>query len=131
MENEDDTWLEKIVYTLSQEGNTNGTTEEYETLEVTVESGAGPIDKDGGFLVLRTKGWSINDSDELHKTLSMLEKGVCSDPKLRKRESDLEFTKEELDYLSALLLFGDKEGELYQCILNKLKIMKENETGKA
>ena len=131
MENEDDTWLEKIVYTLNQEGNTNGTTEEYETLEVTVESGAGPIDKDGGFLVLRTKGWSINDSDELYKILSMLEKGVCSDPKLRKRESDLEFTKEELDYLSALLLFGDKEGELYQCILNKLKIMKENEIGKA
>lgn len=70
--------LLKITYTLLQEGNTEGTTALDEILEVDI---IGPFDifDEGGFMVIKsTTGWSVNDSEELYKTLKKLEKGVPS-----------------------------------------------------
>lgn len=75
-------WLNKIIYTFSQEGNTNGTTADYEELIVEVECPIGSIVEKGGYLVLRTStGWSINDSEELMELLKLVEKGVSSEIK--------------------------------------------------
>jgi len=72
-------FLSKIVYTFAQEGNTDGTTSETEELIVTVDSGHGGIEKEGGYLVLRTDtGWSINDAKEMAELLSYIENGVSS-----------------------------------------------------
>jgi hypothetical protein len=74
--------LEKITYTFMQECNTNGTTgmgTDSEVLEITVESGHDSINKGGGFLVLRTTGWSINDAAELTELLVLIEKGIGSE----------------------------------------------------
>jgi len=58
----------KFVYT--QEGNTHGTTEEYEELTVEIQGVLGDVENEGGFLVLRTStGWSINDPSELVELL--------------------------------------------------------------
>lgn len=77
MSNEMNLWLHKITYEFSQEGNTDGTTEEMEELTVEIQSCTGSIEKEGGYLVLRTKtGWSINDATELVELLDLVEKGV-------------------------------------------------------
>ena len=76
-------YLEKIVYTFMQETNTNGTTgatDEDEILEVTVEACIGSIHTDGGFMVLRTKGWSINEPSDMLELLQVIEKGAGSEP---------------------------------------------------
>ena len=56
--------------TILQEGNTMGTTSEFETLEIRLdyqlpEKGAG----DDGFFVLKSTGWSIDGPDELAQVL--------------------------------------------------------------
>lgn len=62
----DEPMLSKITYVFTQEGNTDGTTEEVEELIVEVE-GVFDILKDGGYLVLRTStGWSIDDPNDLN-----------------------------------------------------------------
>ena len=132
MEFADDLWLNKIVYTFSQEGNGNGTTEEYEELEVTVE-GNGPIEEEGGYLVLRTKtGWSINDAKEFMRTLAVVENGISSEPKRDKAAPDkisLELNKEDLEYLCELLdlTIDNKQSEK---ILKQIKTITKDETGK-
>jgi len=78
----DDIFLNKITYEFSQEGNTNGTTDDDEILIVEVESSYANIAKSGGFLTLRTNtGWSINNSNELLELLKAVEKGVPSEQK--------------------------------------------------
>lgn len=58
--------LNKITYVFTQEGNTDGTTEDVEELIVEVE-GVFDIVKDGGYFVLRTStGWSIDDPNDLN-----------------------------------------------------------------
>ena len=60
------TWkLEQVVYTFTQEGNTNGTTQEYEELEITEESVLGCLTEEKGFYVIRTEGWSIDNEEEI------------------------------------------------------------------
>lgn len=60
------TWkLEQVVYTFSQEGNTNGTTQEFEELEITNESVLDCLTEDKGFYVIRTTGWSIDNEEEI------------------------------------------------------------------
>lgn len=67
--------LDKIVYRFYQDGNTDGTTDEYEELEITVEGI--DIEKEGGYLVLRTStGWSINDNEELSSLINKVKKGI-------------------------------------------------------
>lgn len=65
---EDKPLLEMAVFTFLQETNCNGSTgksNEDEKLMITMESGLGGLDKDGGFYVLRTEGWSINKPKDL------------------------------------------------------------------
>ncbi len=60
--------LDTAIFTFLQETNTNGTTgksNEDEKLTITMESGCGGLDEDGGFYVLRTEGWSINEPEDL------------------------------------------------------------------
>ena len=72
-------YIDKIVYTFVQEGNTDGTTCNDEILTVTVDSAHKGIEKEGGYLVLRTDtGWSINDAAEMAELLSHIEKGTPS-----------------------------------------------------
>lgn len=65
--------LDRMSFTFTQEANCLTTGDQIETLEVEVESSLG-IDRDkGGFLVLRTKQWSCNDSKELKSLLDRVE----------------------------------------------------------
>ena len=60
--------LDKAVFNFFQECNTNGTTgksNEYEKLTITMESVNGGLEDDGGFFVIRTNGWSINNKEKL------------------------------------------------------------------
>ena len=68
--------LIKASFTFSQEGNTNGTTSEYEDLIIECESSLG-IDHDKGcFYVLKTEGWSIDNVDELQELLNRVTKAI-------------------------------------------------------
>lgn len=70
-------YLDKISYYFTQEGNTLGTTSESEEMIVDVETQLGSIEKDGGFLVIRSNsGWSVNDVKELTDMLELVETGV-------------------------------------------------------
>lgn len=60
----DKPYLQTATFKFAQEGNTDGTTSDTEELLIEVES-VGNLDEDGGYFVLRTNGWSINDSNEL------------------------------------------------------------------
>ena len=74
-----DLWLNKITYEFSQDGNTDGTTDDFEELIVEVQGPCGSIIKEGGYIVLRTStGWSINDKSEIVELLELVEKGVGS-----------------------------------------------------
>ena len=66
MKDEEKAILTEVKFTFIQDGNTNGTTENDESLEVTMESVIGSLDEEKGFYVLRTTtGWSINDINDL------------------------------------------------------------------
>lgn len=59
--------LHKATYEFTQDGNTLGTTECVELLEITHEA---PLFLDEGhFIVIRTKGWSIDTPGELFDLL--------------------------------------------------------------
>lgn len=77
MENNKTWTLYKISYHFSQEGNTLGTTSLDEEMIVDVETQLGSIEEEGGFLVIRTEGWSVNDVEELKDMLKLVEDGVC------------------------------------------------------
>jgi hypothetical protein len=67
--------LDKVVYSFFQDCNTNGSTgksNETETLEITYESVLGDLDTEGGFFVLRTNGWSINDLGDLEELIERI-----------------------------------------------------------
>jgi len=65
--------LVECSFIFTQNGNTNGTTEEVEELKVSCESSLG-IDEDGGcFYVLRSEtGWSIDNLDELKELFNRI-----------------------------------------------------------
>lgn len=73
--------LEKIVYHYVQNGNTDGTTDEYEELEVTIdnvglESNIHRVGEYHGYMVLRTKtGISIDEPEELYNLLKEAKRG--------------------------------------------------------
>ena len=66
--------LNSASFKFSQEGNCNGTTDEYEELDISYESDLGLDNTDGGFFVLRTEGWSIDGVEELQKLFDRIEK---------------------------------------------------------
>lgn len=71
---EDKPMLNKITYVFTQEGNTDGTTEDVEELIVEVE-GVFDILKDGGYIVLRTStGWSIDEMEDLNYIFEQVKK---------------------------------------------------------
>ena len=59
-----------------QEGNTNDTTSETESITIDLESSLG-IDRDEGFFfVLKTDGWSFDSIEEFSELLKRVEKMV-------------------------------------------------------
>ena len=63
--------LENITLTFTQEKCCTGGNEkeEYETLEVQIKSNLGIDYDNGGFFILKTKQWAINDVNEIIETL--------------------------------------------------------------
>ncbi len=72
--------LEKCSFTFSQEGNCNGTTDEFEELVVECESSLG-IDRDGGcFYVFKTStGWSMENANDLQCLFDRINKVIQGD----------------------------------------------------
>lgn len=69
--------IDEIKFTLSQEGNTIGTTEEFEDIEITFNTQLGDIEKDGAFIVVKTStGWSMDSSQEFADMIQRLANGI-------------------------------------------------------
>lgn len=67
--------LEKATFTLIQEGNCVGSTQDIETLTIDFESSLGlDIDEDGYF-VLKTDGWSVENVQDLQEMFDRI-KGI-------------------------------------------------------
>ena len=64
--------LGEVKYSFYQAGNTNGSTEDTEEIEVTLESVASCLTEASGFLTIRTKGWSVNNVEELLDLLKIV-----------------------------------------------------------
>lgn len=65
--------LHYVKFCFTQEGNTDGTTNDVEELIVEVEGL--DILKDGGYVVLRTStGWSINELEDLNYIFEQVKK---------------------------------------------------------
>lgn len=72
-----DTKLERCSFTFSQDGNCNGTTDEYEELIIECESSLGIDNDEGCFYVLKTTtGWSIDSIDELQQLFNRIQKSI-------------------------------------------------------
>ena len=56
--------LHRASFEFSQDGNTDGTTGDCESLTIDVES-CWMHDTEPGYFVLRTEGWSMDSTDEL------------------------------------------------------------------
>lgn len=68
--------ISKIKFEFTQEGNTLGTTSDFEDLVVEVESQLGDI-KEEAFYVLKTStGWSFDSVDEIKELLEKVIKVV-------------------------------------------------------
>ena len=62
--------LNKASFHFTQEGNTEGTTSDIEEITIDYEV----IADEGGFFVLRTEGWSIDNIAELSELLDRIKK---------------------------------------------------------
>lgn len=62
--------LNRASFHFTQEGNTEGTTNEFEEITIDYEI----IADEGGFFVLRTEGWSIDNVEELSELLDRIKK---------------------------------------------------------
>lgn len=72
-----DAKLDRCSFTFTQEGNGNGTTEEYEELIIECEASLGIDNDDGCFYVLKTTtGWSMDSVDELQKLFDRIQKAI-------------------------------------------------------
>jgi len=72
-----DAKLERCSFTFTQEGNGNGTTEEYEELVIECESSLGIDNDEGCFYVLRTStGWSMDKVDDLQALFDRIQKAI-------------------------------------------------------
>jgi hypothetical protein len=68
--------LEKCSFTFYQEGNTNGTTDDIETLTIECESSLGIDNDEGCYYVLRTDGWSIDNVNDLQELFDRIQKAI-------------------------------------------------------
>jgi hypothetical protein len=68
--------LLKCSFTFDQEGNSNGTTDEFETLTIECESSLGIDNDEGCFYVLKTEGWSIDSVNELQELFDRINKVI-------------------------------------------------------
>jgi hypothetical protein len=66
--------LERCSFTFDQEGNGNGTTDEFETLTIECESSLGIDNDEGCFYVLKTDGWSIDSVNDLQELFDRIQK---------------------------------------------------------
>lgn len=68
--------LLKCSFTFEQESNCNGSTGDYEHLEIQCESSLG-IDFDKGcFYVLKSEGWSIDNVNDLQLLIDRIDKVI-------------------------------------------------------
>jgi len=75
--NHSDLQLEKVIVEFSQEGNTHGTTEEYEDLTVDINRVAGADKPDDYYYVFRSKsGWSVNDARDMIRITNAIDEAV-------------------------------------------------------
>ena len=71
--------LLKCSFTFDQEGNSNGTTDEIETLTIECEASLGIDNDEGCFYVLKTEGWSIDNVNELQELFDRIQKIIKND----------------------------------------------------
>ena len=64
--------LFKATFEFIQDGNTDGTTEDIESITIECEG----LDASGCYYVLRTNGWSINNTDELKELIERVNKSI-------------------------------------------------------
>ena len=62
--------LTKASFVFTQEGNTEGTTSEFEEITIDYEV----VGDEGGFFVLRTEGWSVDSVEELEELFNRIRK---------------------------------------------------------
>jgi len=62
--------LTKASFVFTQEGNTEGTTSEFEEITIDYEV----IADEGGFFVIRTEGWSMDSIEELEELFNRIRK---------------------------------------------------------
>lgn len=70
-------YINSITFNVTQEGNTQGSTEEYEDLQILVEAPLFIEKEEEFYYVLKTStGWSINDKEELGDLLDKCKASV-------------------------------------------------------
>jgi hypothetical protein len=65
--------ISKVSIDFTQEGNTLGTTDEYESITINLEFQG--VEEDGAFITIKTDGWSIDDMKDLNKLVDRV-KGI-------------------------------------------------------
>lgn len=63
--------IDRVCMKFCQEGNTLGTTEEYESLELFLEF---QLPNEDPFFVIKTDGWSFDDVSELQELVDIAKK---------------------------------------------------------
>lgn len=76
--------VSKVSVIYNQEGNTLGTTSELETIEVNLEFQLS--EKDGCFMVLKTEGWSFDDSKDLIELIERTKRVLSKSPTSPKQD---------------------------------------------
>ena len=66
--------LERATFEFSQDGNCISSSDDFESLIIEWESDLGIDRTDGGFYVLKTEKWSINDEQDLKKLFDRIQK---------------------------------------------------------
>ena len=64
--------LYRATFEFIQDGNTDGTTEDIESIIIECEG----MDALGCYYVLKTDGWSINNTDELKELIERVNKSI-------------------------------------------------------
>lgn len=69
--------LHTAKFTFAQDGNTNGTTDDCEELEIEFDAPAAIDGPDDCFIVIRTRtGWSMDSLDELKELIDKCKKAL-------------------------------------------------------
>jgi len=77
--------LSSVKFHFVQDGNTNGSTEEIEEIEITMEAPIYITKEEGSFIVIKTStGWSIDSPEEFNELL----KGCCESTMLIARKNN-------------------------------------------